>query len=187
MSCGSRRQRPPRPTVSVHVRPKCRGHRGIASVPGLGRAAAAATAAAAAASLGSQAGSLAHPCPAVLEFPAPKAAGAADKAGSSGSDGSPIKTSGLHRTPLSGGVQNATLRCDLPSPAVAVRNLVEQAQYAHLCTIMCGMHHRRAGYPFGSLVDFAADGAGHPIFRCAGCRLRERVRPPRSAAAGSGA
>lgn len=64
-------------------------------------------------------------------------------------------------------MQNATLRCDLPSPAVAVRNLVEQAQYAHLCTIMCGMHHRRAGYPFGSLVDFAADGAGYPIFRCA--------------------
>lgn len=52
-----------------------------------------------------------------------------------------------------------------PSPP-AVRNLVEQAQFAHLCTIMCNMHHRRAGYPFGSLVDFAADGAGHPIFRC---------------------
>lgn len=52
-----------------------------------------------------------------------------------------------------------------PAPP-AVRNLVEQAQFAHLCTIMCNMHHRRAGYPFGSLVDFAADGAGHPIFRC---------------------
>ena len=29
---------------------------------------------------------------------------------------------------------------------------------------MSYMHHRRAGYPFGMLVDFAADGAGHPIF-----------------------
>ena len=26
------------------------------------------------------------------------------------------------------------------------------------------MHHRRAGYPFGTLIDFAADGAGNPIF-----------------------
>jgi len=26
------------------------------------------------------------------------------------------------------------------------------------------MHHRRAGYPFGTLVDFASDGAGLPIF-----------------------
>lgn len=26
------------------------------------------------------------------------------------------------------------------------------------------MHHRRAGYPFGTLVDFATDGAGMPIF-----------------------
>lgn len=161
-----------------------------------------------------------------LEFPAPSGS-----SGASQQDGNPIKTSGLHRTPLSGGVQNATLRCDLPSPAVAgrqgahggqppgmpraarraaqpqkrllqlssglfvaappvlppgpcpaasvvhaprpaatappaVRNLVEQAQFAHLCTVMSNMHHRRAGYPFGSLVDFAADGAGHPIFRC---------------------
>ena len=88
-----------------------------------------------------------------LEFPAP------------GSDAAnPLRTSGLHRTPLSGGVQNATSRCELPSPAVAVRNLVEQAQFAHLCTIMSGMHHRRAGYPFGTVVDFAADGAGYPIF-----------------------
>lgn len=75
-----------------------------------------------------------------------------------------LKTTGLHKTPQSGGVQNATARCDLPSPAVAVRNLVEQAQFAHLCTIMSNMHHRRAGYPFGTVVDFAADGAGHPIF-----------------------
>lgn len=61
-------------------------------------------------------------------------------------------------------MQNATLRCDLPSPAVAVRNLVEQAQHAHLCTLMSAMHHRRAGYPFGTVVEFAADGAGHPLF-----------------------
>ena len=36
---------------------------------------------------------------------------------------SPVKTRGLHRTPLSGGV-NATRRYDLPPPAVAARNLV---------------------------------------------------------------
>jgi hypothetical protein len=41
---------------------------------------------------------------------------------------------------------------------------VHQAQFAHLCTVMSGMHHRRAGYPFGTLVDFAADEAGYPIF-----------------------
>jgi putative heme iron utilization protein len=29
---------------------------------------------------------------------------------------------------------------------------------------MSDMHHRRAGYPFGTLVDFASDGAGLPIF-----------------------
>eukprot|EP00798_Chlamydomonas_sp_ICE-L_P027540 gene27540-8794_t len=53
---------------------------------------------------------------------------------------------------------------DLPSPSVAVRNLVEHARFGHLCSVMSGMHHRRAGYPFGTLVDFATDGAGHPIF-----------------------
>lgn len=47
----------------------------------------------------------------------------------------PSLQTGLHKTPQSGGVQNATSRCDLPSPAVAVRNLVEQAQFAHLCTV----------------------------------------------------
>lgn len=41
---------------------------------------------------------------------------------------------------------------------------VELAQYAHLCTIMSNMHHRRAGYPFGTIVDFASDGAGCPLF-----------------------
>ena len=39
-----------------------------------------------------------------------------------------------------------------------------QANFAHLCTVMSDMHHRRAGYPFGTLVDFASDGAGLPIF-----------------------
>jgi hypothetical protein len=75
-----------------------------------------------------------------------------------------VKTTGLRRAPLSGGVKTATARYDLPSPAVAVRNLVEQARFAHLCTVMSHMHHRRAGYPFGTLVDFAVDGAGMPLF-----------------------
>ena len=55
-----------------------------------------------------------------------------------------VKTTGLRRAPLSGGVKNATQRFDLPSPSVAVRNLVEQAQFAHLCTVMSHMHHRWA-------------------------------------------
>lgn len=92
-----------------------------------------------------------------------------------------LKTSGLHKTPQSGGVQNATTRCDLPSPAVAVRNLVEQAQFAHLCTIMSNMHHRRAGYPFGTIVDFAADGAGYPIFGLSPLAIQTRniIEDPR--------
>ncbi|XP_057830470.1 uncharacterized protein LOC131041412 isoform X2 [Cryptomeria japonica] len=71
---------------------------------------------------------------------------------------------GLFRTPSSGGVQSATGAHDLPHPAVAVRNLMEQAHYGHLCTIMSEMHHRRRGYPFGSLIDFVPDDHGHPIF-----------------------
>ncbi|KAL3632155.1 hypothetical protein CASFOL_025139 [Castilleja foliolosa] len=71
---------------------------------------------------------------------------------------------GLFRTPISGGVQNATSAHDLPRPALAVRNLMEQARFAHLCTTMSRMHHRRKGYPFGSLIDFATDPMGHPIF-----------------------
>ncbi|KAM1512945.1 hypothetical protein ACFX1Z_024439 [Malus domestica] len=71
---------------------------------------------------------------------------------------------GLFRTPISGGVQSATSAHGLPRPALAVRNLMEQARFAHLCTIMSRMHHRRQGYPFGSLVDFAPDSSGHPIF-----------------------
>jgi hypothetical protein len=38
--------------------------------------------------------------------------------------------------------------------------LLEQARFAHLCTVMSKMHHRREGYPFGSLVDFAPDRMG---------------------------
>ncbi|KAG8380262.1 hypothetical protein BUALT_Bualt07G0174900 [Buddleja alternifolia] len=71
---------------------------------------------------------------------------------------------GLFRTPISGGVQSATSAHGLPRPALAVRNLMEQARFAHLCTVMSRMHHRREGYPFGSLVDFAPDPMGHPIF-----------------------
>lgn len=71
---------------------------------------------------------------------------------------------GLFRTPISGGVQSATSSHGLPPPSLAVRNLMEQARFAHLCTVMSRMHHRRWGYPFGSLVDFAADSLGHPIF-----------------------
>lgn len=70
---------------------------------------------------------------------------------------------GLFRTPISGGVQSATSAHGLPRPALAVRNLMEQARFAHLCTVMSRMHHRRKGYPFGSLVDFAPDSMGHPI------------------------
>ncbi|KAF8044549.1 hypothetical protein N665_8058s0001, partial [Sinapis alba] len=67
---------------------------------------------------------------------------------------------GLFRTPISGGVQNATSAHGLPPPALAVRNLMEQARFAHLCTVMSKMHHHREGYPFGSLVDFAPDHMG---------------------------
>lgn len=42
---------------------------------------------------------------------------------SSGKSGS---RAGLFRTPISGGVQSATSAHDLPRPALAVRNLMEQ-------------------------------------------------------------
>ncbi|AQK68553.1 hypothetical protein Zm00014a_009669 [Zea mays] len=89
-----------------------------------------------------------------------------DDAGTSGIGGSNTGGSrtGLFRTPISGGVHSATAVHDLPPPALAVRNLMEQARFAHLCTVMSRMHHRREGYPFGSLVDFAPDPFGHPIF-----------------------
>ncbi|NP_001296587.1 putative pyridoxamine 5'-phosphate oxidase family protein [Cicer arietinum] len=82
--------------------------------------------------------------------------------GGSGSGGG--TRAGLFRTPISDGVQSATSAHGLPRPALAVRNLMEQARFAHLCTVMSRMHHRREGYPFGSLVDFAPDSMGHPIF-----------------------
>ncbi|XP_068637863.1 uncharacterized protein [Aristolochia californica] len=82
-----------------------------------------------------------------------------------GVNGTPGGTrAGLFRTPISGGVQSATSSHGLPHPALAVRNLMEQARFAHLSTVMSRMHHRRMGYPFGSLVDFAPDSMGHPIF-----------------------
>ncbi|XVE91084.1 hypothetical protein DITRI_Ditri20bG0127500 [Diplodiscus trichospermus] len=81
-----------------------------------------------------------------------------------GSGASGGTRAGLFRTPISGGVQSATSAHGLPRPALAVRNLMEQARFAHLCTVMSRMHHRREGYPFGSLVDFASDSMGHPIF-----------------------
>ncbi|XP_074559407.1 non-canonical heme oxygenase HOZ, chloroplastic-like isoform X2 [Curcuma longa] len=89
---------------------------------------------------------------------------------------------GLFRTPISGGVQSATSAHDLPSPALAVRNLMEQARFAHLCTVMSRMHHRRAGYPFGSLVDFAPDSMGHPIFSLSPLAIHTRnlLADPRS-------
>jgi len=49
-------------------------------------------------------------------------------------------------------------------PMIVFTLQVELAQYAHLCTIMSNMHHRRSGYPFGTIVDFASDGAGCPLF-----------------------
>ncbi|KAL1112430.1 hypothetical protein V6Z11_D02G126000 [Gossypium hirsutum] len=81
-----------------------------------------------------------------------------------GSGASGGSRAGLFRTPISGGVHSATSAHGLPRPALAVRNLMEQARFAHLCTVMSRMHHRREGYPFGSLVDFAPDSMGHPIF-----------------------
>ena len=70
----------------------------------------------------------------------------------------------LLRTPLSGGVLNSMKDADLPSVAVAARNLMELADYADLSTIMSNMNHRRTGYPFASTVDFATDADGYPIF-----------------------
>ncbi|KAJ0250364.1 Pyridoxamine 5'-phosphate oxidase family protein [Hirschfeldia incana] len=89
---------------------------------------------------------------------------------------------GLFRTPISGGVQNATSAHGLPPPALAVRNLMEQARLAHLCTVMSKMHHRREGYPFGSLVDFAPDPMGHPIFSFSPLAIHTRniLAEPRS-------
>ena len=48
----------------------------------------------------------------------------------------------LLRTPLSGGVLNSMKDADLPTVAVAARNLMELADYADLSTIMSNMNHR---------------------------------------------
>ncbi|KAI3524884.1 hypothetical protein L1887_03552 [Cichorium endivia] len=88
---------------------------------------------------------------------------------------------GLFRTPISGGVQSATSVHDLPRPALAVRNLMEQARFAHMSTLMSRMHQRNEGYPFGSLVDFASDAMGHPIFSFSqlGIHTRNLLADPR--------
>ena len=135
------------------------------------------------------------------------AKGVATTAGSGGS------RAGLFRTPISGGVQSATSSHGLPHPAIAVRNLIEQvptgvdrasvflnlllfflmsdgtalvqARFAHLCTIMSRMHHRRRGYPFGSLVDFATDNRGRMAqnLSCCmcGCLILQCIYPLQSA------
>lgn len=43
------------------------------------------------------------------------------------------------------------------------------------------MHHRRSGYPFGTVVDFAADGAGYPIFSLSPLAIHTRnlIEDPR--------
>ncbi|KAG1326865.1 hypothetical protein COCNU_01G007990 [Cocos nucifera] len=65
--------------------------------------------------------------------------------GGSGTSGS---RAGIFRTPISGGVQSATIVHSLPRPALAVRNLTEQARFADLCTVMSRMHHQHPGYPY---------------------------------------
>ena len=81
----------------------------------------------------------------------------------------------LLRTPMAGGVVSRdTKDSNLPSMATAARNLMELADYGDLSTKMSDMHHRRAGYPFGSTVDFATDATGHPIFCLAPLAIHTR-------------
>ena len=81
----------------------------------------------------------------------------------------------LLRTPMAGGVVSRdTKESNLPSMATAARNLMELADYGDLSTTMSDMHHRRAGYPFGSTVDFATDATGHPIFCLAPLAIHTR-------------
>lgn len=56
-----------------------------------------------------------------------------DEIGICGNGGSNIGGSrtGLFRTPISGGVHSATAVHDLPPPALAVRNLMEQVCLLH--------------------------------------------------------
>ncbi|KAG6517495.1 uncharacterized protein LOC122055893 [Zingiber officinale] len=75
-----------------------------------------------------------------------------------------FENDGLFRSPILGGVLTATSTHNLPQPSLDVRNLMEQARFGQLCTIMSHMHHHRIGYPTGSLVDFIVDSLGHPVF-----------------------
>ncbi|CAG9461792.1 unnamed protein product [Pedinophyceae sp. YPF-701] len=103
-----------------------------------------------------------------------------DGAKGGGSSHSSVKAISLQAT-LGTGAVNTTLRTELPSPAVASRNLMEQAKFAQICTVMGEMHHRRAGYPFGTVVDFAVDGAGCPVFCLSplGIHTRNILEDPR--------
>ena len=82
------------------------------------------------------------------------------------SDGTIAATciSGHFKVFFSSLVKSATSYITAQNITVHVAAQVELAQYAHLCTIMSNMHHRRAGDPFGTIVDFASDGAGCPLF-----------------------
>jgi len=80
------------------------------------------------------------------------------------SDTNVLFSSPLLRTPLSGSVANAGRHYELPTPPVSCRNLMEQALFGDMCTTMAPMDHRRAGWPVASLVDFATDSEGTPIF-----------------------
>ena len=60
--------------------------------------------------------------------------------------------------------QNAETKLEIPNAAISSRNLMEQALFGDLCTKMSPMDHRRAGWPVASLVDFATDAEGTPIF-----------------------
>ena len=75
---------------------------------------------------------------------------------------------------LTGGVQYTTSTKDLPSSEVAVRNLMEYAKFAHMSTVMSKAQHRRAGYPFGSIVEFAVDADGAPVFAMSSLAIHTR-------------
>ena len=77
-----------------------------------------------------------------------------------GALGLSLSAIGLQRGPLSGGVKNATLRYDLPSPAVAVRNLVSPGlagSAGHLCMAQPRPQSLQQGLPINS--QFAAQSA----------------------------
>ena len=78
------------------------------------------------------------------------------------------------RTQLTGGIQATTATLDLPEPQVAVRNLLEYAKHAHMSTVMSKAQHRRANYPFGSIVEFAVDGSGYPVFAMSSLAIHTR-------------